>query len=361
MFATKLAGGKSFVQAAAEAGYGAADLPIGTRSKDEVARLSSPQVADAAFAAAQGGTTAPVRSPLGWHILRVDAVNVTPGRSLESVRGEIVVQIERRKSEDAIAALATKIEDSIADGASFEEVVRGNGLQAQETAPVTATGVAPDVPGYQFPAEANALLKGAFDLTQEDDPVVESIVNGQRYALVTLGRIVPAAPPPLAQIRGRVHDELVRERALNRTKALAQQITDKVNRGVPIGQAVAQAGAPLPPVQPVAARRMDLAQQGRQVPPPLQMIFSLPRGKARLLAGPNGSGWYVVRLDEIVQGDIANAPGLIEATRSQLTQVIGEEYAEQFARAATREVEVDRHDGTIARLKKQLESNAPLE
>ena len=232
--------------------------------------------------------------------------------------------------------------------------MRSNGLTVTDTAPITATGTAPDQPAYQLPGEAGALLKSAFDMSADEDPVVETVAPGQRFPLMAVSRLVPAAAPPLAQVRERVKADLVARRAADRAKAVASSLVAKVNAGTPLRQAFAEARLPLPPVQPVSGRRLDIARQGAQVPPPLAMMFSLPKGKARLLPGPNGSGWFVVHLEQAVPGDIRNLPGLVEATRTQFSQVVGSEYAEQFSRAVEARMGVERDEKAIERLKSQM-------
>src|SRR5512139_2866713 len=355
-FAAKASGG-SFVQAAQQAGFAASDIALGTQTKDAVETRWSAAVANAAFAAAPGSISAPIRSPLGWHVIKIDAVKTTPARPLAAVRDEIAAQIGQQKAQDALSDLSTKIEDAIANGASFEEVTRNNGMQISETPPVTATGTTPDAPAVQLAPEVRPLLKQGCEMGGDDDPIVQPIVPNQRYALVALGRIVPAAPPPLARIKDQVKADLVRMLSLERARALAQQISDKVNSGTPIRDAFGQAGVPLPAVQPVTARRLDIAQKGREVPPPLLMIFNLTKGKARILPAPNGAGFFVVRLDDIVPGNIDGAPGLVEATRGQFNQVVGDEYAEQFSHAVEREVKVKRNQESIAQMKQRLLAN----
>lgn len=103
---------------------------------------------------------------------------------------------------------------------------------------------------------------------------------------------------------------------------------------------------------------MDIAQQGQQVPPPLAMLFSMAEGSAKLLPAPNGAGWFVVHLEERTPGDASDSPQLVEATRTQFSRVAGNEYAEQFARAVERQVEVERKEEAIQALKRQLRGGA---
>jgi peptidyl-prolyl cis-trans isomerase D len=70
--AAEVAGGKSLEAAASAKGLTTADL--GAVSKQALASQSSPAVADAVFAAGKGTIAAPARSGLGWHLMRIDAV-----------------------------------------------------------------------------------------------------------------------------------------------------------------------------------------------------------------------------------------------------------------------------------------------
>lgn len=353
-FAQKVAGGTAFAAAALQAGYSPADTALGANTREALAAKSSPQVAAAAFGAAEGATVGPIRSPFGWHVLRVDDVIVNAARPLAAVRGEIAAQIQQRKAMDALSDLAARIEEAIGDGSSFEEIVAAQKLAIVETPPVTARGAAPDNPGWQAPAELQPLLEGAFAVEPGDDPAVETVQENQRYALVAVARAIPAAAPPLASIRDRVKADLIVRRASERARAVATAIVAKINAGTAPAQAFAQAGVKLPPVQPLTATRRDIARRNAQVPPPMAMMFSLPRGKARLLPAPDGRGWFVVYLDRIVPGDARKEPGLAEAVRSQFAQILGEEYAQQFTGAIRSSLKVKRNDEAVRKLRSEL-------
>jgi peptidyl-prolyl cis-trans isomerase D len=91
------------------------------------------------------------------------------------------------------------------------------------------------------------------------------------------------------------------------------------------------------------------------------MIFSLPKGRTRLLAAPNGTGWFVVHVEQVVPGDLSKAPGLLEQTRSQLSQGVSDEYGAQFARAVERSLDIERNQTATARVKRQLQGGGAAE
>jgi peptidyl-prolyl cis-trans isomerase D len=123
---------------------------------------------------------------------------------------------------------------------------------------------------------------------------------------------------------------------------------------VPSARAFAESDVKLPAPQRVQARRIDIAQPNRPVPPPLAMMFSLPQGKARLLPAPGGQGWFVVHLENRVPGDARGAPGLVQATQTQFQRFLGQEYADQFSRAIEAQFKIERDQDAIRRTKQQL-------
>ena len=361
-FAQKVAAGTAFAQAAQQAGFSATDIAVGDKGKDEFARISSPQVATAAFAAAKGATIGPIRSGLGWHVVRIDDVKTNPGKPLAAVRAELAAGIARDKGAAALSDMASRIDTQVGGGAAFADVVKAEKLTVVETPPITANGQAPDAPaGWTAGPDLAPILQGAFQLEPSDAPAVQTVVPNQRFALVAVTRVVPAAAPPLAQIRDRVRIDLMAQRASDRGHAIAQSIVSKINAGVPPAQAFAQAGIALPPTQAITATRQEIARQGQQVAPPLAMLFSLPRGKARLLAAADARGWFIVYLDKIVPGDASTKPELPRAVRGQLAQILSDEYAQQFTGAIRGGMTEKRNDKALAKLRASMLGAGPAQ
>ena len=352
-FTQKVNGGTAFAQAAAQAQFSAADIAVPEQTKESYTRTANAAVAIAVFGAAKGAVVGPVKGPIGWHVVRVEDVKVTPARPLAAVRTEIAAAIELQKAQTALQDLAGRIDDAVADGQSFEEVAQREKLTVRETPPVTGAGAAPGNAGWQMPPEAAPLLQTAFELEPNSEPVVQVIAPNERFALLTIGNILPSAAPPLGQIAAQVRADLQRQRASERARAVAAAIVSKINAGTPPARAFAEAQVKLPAVQPVTAVRRDVARSGN-VAPPLVMLFSLPQGKARLVPGPGGNGWFVVHLEKIVPGDATKDPAMIAGIRGSFTNVFAEEYSSQFTNAARQKVKVKRNEDALNKLKREL-------
>jgi peptidyl-prolyl cis-trans isomerase D len=355
-FAAKIAGGTPFDKAATEAGFAPADILLGTLTSDALATTTSPAVASAAFALKSGGTTSPLKTGLGWSIVHVDAIKSTPGRTLDQVKPEIATALAKKKSDEATANLIAAVDESLTDGSSFDDAVKKHKLTVVTSPPVIGDGTAPTDPAFKPDATLTALMKVAGDMSPDDQPTVETVGPDQHSAMVAVASIVPAAPLPLAQVKARIIPEMMGKRAADRARATAQSILAKVNAGQTLAAAFASAGLPAP--QTVGASQVDLMRLGQNVPPVLRVIFRLQPGKSDIAPGPNGA-WFVTHLDKITPGDPAVMPQVVSATRTELAQGLGEEYARQFANAAKKELKIKRNDAAQVRLDQQLRGTAP--
>jgi peptidyl-prolyl cis-trans isomerase D len=358
-FAAQVKGGKGFAEAAQAAGFGAADIAIGDKTQAQFAGQTSPVVAAAAFAVPEGGVTAPVKSDFGWHVVKVEKVVRSAGTGFDAARPQIAADLVKQKQDAALAALTAKAQDALDGGQGLADVARANGLPVTETPPVTQGGAAPGDAGFKAPPELATLLKPGFATAPDEAPTLETIQPGERYALLSVARVLPAAPLPFAQIRERLAADFRIARAADRAKAVAQAIVAKVKGGTALADAFKAAPVTLPPPQAGSGRRLDLARARGNVPASLKALFTMPAGATKLVPADNGQGWYVVQLQKIVPADPKMLPPLVAASRGELVQSTGEEYAQQLAGAAAAAVGTSRNEAALAGLKRRLLGIAP--
>ncbi|ODU20729.1 MAG: hypothetical protein ABS87_09400 [Sphingomonas sp. SCN 67-18] len=349
--AARVVAGATLAQAAKDAGLEPTTLDNQTRAG--FAELSSPAVAAAVFAAGRGTVAPPARSGLGWHVVRVDSINIIPARTLADVQGEIAATLDKEKADAALADIVAKMEDDISGGATFDEVVAAQKLQAVTTRPMLAKGGDPDAPQAAVTPEMTAIFDATGGMEADDDAIVAQIVPNQRFALVDLDSIIPATPKPLAQIRDQVTKDFAANAALAEARKIANAVAAKVSGGTTLAQAVSGAGVALPAPTAIGGKRQEIMRNGR-ADGPTAMLFSMVEGKARVLQAPDRSGWYVVHLESIQRGDATGRPDVIAAARAEFAPVLGQEYVEQFVAAARAEVGSSRNAAAVAKLKRDL-------
>jgi peptidyl-prolyl cis-trans isomerase D len=348
----RIRGGQAFAAAAAPAGFSAADISLGPQTREQFASVTNAQIAAAAWGAAQGALLGPIQSENGWHVIKIDSIERIGGRPLAAARGEISEKLAVDKRKQAIEAIVDTVQNAIDDGASFQEAAAAAKLNVTETPLIMGTGTSQSDPAYRFPAELAPALKTGFELAENEPPLVEALPNDGGYVMVAPARVIAAAPAPLQSIRERVTQDLIAEQASQRARQLAQTIANKAQTAT---LPEAAKGTPVPvQVGPVGARRIQLSQFQGQVPPPIAMLFSLGQGKARMVAGSKGEGFYVVKVNRIVPGNALNQPQLIGRTQQEMQQSLSQEYGAQFLNAMRQAVGVKRNDKAIAAAKARI-------
>jgi peptidyl-prolyl cis-trans isomerase D len=349
--AQKVRSGQAFVAAAAPAGLSAEDISVGPQTKAQLTELAGAQIANSAFAAAKGAVIGPVNTDLGWRVIKVDDIIREGGKSLEAARSEISEKLVADKRKEAVESLVDTVQNAIDDGSSFSEAAAAAKLTPIETPPIIANGTSKADPNYRLPADLAPALKGGFELAENDAPVVDPLPDNAGYVLVGPARIIAAAPAPLASIQQRVKEDWIANQASQKAQQLAQSIANKA-ASASLGEAAK--GAPQVRIEPVGARRIQLSQFQGNVPPPLAMLFSLGQGKARMVAGGQGEGFYVVKVNKIIPGNALNQPSIIGQTQQQMSEPLSQEYGQQFLNAMRATIGVKRNEKAIQAAKARI-------
>nr|WP_166175745.1 SurA N-terminal domain-containing protein [Altererythrobacter segetis] len=347
--AAEVAGGTSL--AAAAASKSLATTKVGPVTQGELAAQSSQAVANAAFAESQGTMIAPTRGGLGWYLLRVDAVENTPARSLAQVRDEIAKALAEEQRKAAFADLAANVEDQLDNGGSLADVAKRLKLEIETTEPITADGRVYGKQETAPPVLARA-LKTAFEM-EEGQPQLAEVDPGKTYLVFETTGITPSSAAPLAEIRDEVVLDWRKTEGAKAAKAAAQRVMQRLSGGQDIAAALAAEKISLPPPNRIDLSRDELAKQG-QVPPVMALMFSMAKGTVKRLEAPQNNGWFVVKLDDVALPPIDKNDPLIGATQQQLVSVFGDEYSEELVHAAQRAVGVTKNQPAIDAVRKQL-------
>lgn len=350
--AAQVRGGKSL--AAAAQGAGLAVSTLDKQSREALTTTASKAVADAAFTAGEGALTGPVRGSLGWVLLKVTGITRVPARALDSARADITQALRTENEQKLLTDFTSKIEDQIADGGTFEEVAKDNGLKLETTPALLSTGQNVDDQAYQPGADVKALLTPVFGMSADDDAQLVPIAPNERYALAAPVEIIPAAPPPLAKVKPAIVAQYKLNQGNLKAKALAEQIQAKVAKGESLAKAIAAAGVTLPPPSTVGGRRADIMRGDQRPEPAIAMLFSMASGSVKTLPIGQDRGYLVIKLDGIKRGDAGGQPELLKQVGTQLSQVVGDEYGQQFERAIEKQLGVTRNPKAIADVKRAL-------
>jgi peptidyl-prolyl cis-trans isomerase D len=204
---------------------------------------------DAALAL-EVGKVAPelVKSQFGFHIIKLTAKRAATTKTLNDVRPQLEDQIKSEKAQVEAAKKADAMAARISSPADLEKVAReenlvigDSGLFSREE-PMAGLGFAPEVSSKAFELESGK--------------VSGKLQTGQGFAWIVVTEIKPAALPTLEEVKDKVRDDVVREKAV----ALAREKAETMARSAKANFAAAAKAAG------VEVKTTDLISRGSAFP-----------------------------------------------------------------------------------------------
>ncbi|MEY4670752.1 MAG: hypothetical protein RLZZ415_631 [Pseudomonadota bacterium] len=344
--------GKSLEAVAAAKGLTVASLA--SLEKSALAIQTSQSAANAAFSAPKGKVLGPIKVPLGWVLLRVDAVEGKAGKTIDQARAELLPDLIEQKRRAALTDFSARIEEEFDNGSTLTDIAKELGLTLTETAPLLKDGQVFGQEGKTAPAELARVISTGFSMEGEGQPQLAEVVPGKQFVVFDVAQIMPSAAPPLAEVKQQAITEYQLEKGAAAARAAALKIEQMVKQGTDLGAALASLRLPLPPVDQVNLPREQVQQMGQQTPPPVALLFSLAKGQVKLLGAPRNRGWYVVKVTDVIPGKVAPNDPRLPQFQQTMARVTAQEYSAQLRAAMRIDVGVKRNDTAINALKTRL-------
>lgn len=327
-----LSEGRSFDAVAKEfSGKSGDDIKLGLVTQGDLL----PDMGKAAFALNKDAFTQPVKSPLGWHILR--ATEIQPGRTpkLEEVRKQISDDLAQELALDDLVTRANRVEDALAGGASIEDAAQEAGMKIRKIPPIDAakklqTGAVLD----GLPTDTG-FIETAFSLKSGgSSDLVESSNGG--YFMLRVDRIVEAAKRPLSQVRADVERAWKTAKLNEIAKKTADEIRDKAKGGTPLTEIATSKGLVVENGKPVS--RFGTGTDTVIPRPLLAELFKAKSGG--VVMGQTADGYAVAKLREI-KNETPNAnDGDFKRLQETLSSAIANDVLQEYTRALREEYSV---------------------
>ena len=310
----EIRGGKSFADAVKGA-TGNAPISLGTLSNLEIPDQA---VADSAFSLAMDAVSEPIKSPLGWHLLRV--TKIVPGiePKLKDHRKKIVMELAREMAVDEIIRLTGKLDDTLAGGARIEDA--SNSIGAKILMIDAVDGDGHDMNGRPVKSlpKSPAFLERVFSA-----PVGEN-TNGEEtrdsaFFVLRVDKIIPPALRPLKDVRAKVIEEWKKRNIQSATRKKAEKLQAAAKAAAPLKRAVKSSGHKILTSKPftrfIREPRSPVSNEISSA------LFGARKGD--IVVGATLTGFAVASLKEIIPADPkknkADAENLKTQLRSALT------------------------------------------
>jgi peptidyl-prolyl cis-trans isomerase D len=309
--------GESFDAVAAASNVAAADLTLGTFTRDQV---FDPAVREAAFALAQDAISAPVASAFGTVLLRVTAIEPQRVRPFEEVAAEVKAELATSRAASQITELHDKIEDQRAAAKPLAEIAKEFTLTLHTLGPVDAGLRKAD--GTQEPPlpGGDATVQAIFRSDIGVDNEAIRLPHDTGYVWYDVTKIDPARERSFDEVKAQVEAQWRADEVASRLSAKARELVERLDAGEAFDTVAASAGLTI-------EQAADLGRQDQRPELPanvVSLIFGTFTGKSNSAAGGDG-GRILFKVDA------ASVPSYVRTTQE----------AENFVRLLSSSVSED--------------------
>ena len=322
----QLAQGQDFVKLAQDLTKAdTASIDLGDVAKKDLPA----ELADPVFGAKEGEVLKPIKTPFGWHVIKVTKIDASTGKSFDEVKPLLEADARKDAESDALYDLSKKVEDAVSAGADLATIAQQFKLTPYVVKAADERGQDPDgKPLPEFAIAADALIKTAFATNQGTTSGLEQVPNGSFY-LVRTDRVTAPALKPFDAVKDQVTNAWTNEQRSQKVADQAKALADQVKPDQPLAKLAAAQKLQLSTTKPFI--RTNPGNQAGIPGPVVAKLFDLAPAGVTTAATPDGE--VVAQLKEIQPADPVADQGKVSTLTTQLSQQIGDDVLSQFDHA----------------------------
>ena len=199
---------------------------VGPVSRDGLPKA----LAEVAFSLRQGEVGGPVKTPFGWHILRVVEIEPERTKSFEEVRDELQREVAERKAAEQLPDFATSFDDELAAGTPLEEAAEKMGVKLIRIEAVDRSGRTPEGTPAAGGVLNREMLDAIFSAPEGETSLLEETRDG-RYYVFRVDKVENERPLTLEEGRRRIITVYKLEQQEKAAKSLAETLLKQLETG----------------------------------------------------------------------------------------------------------------------------------
>ena len=292
------------------------------------------ELGDVAFELPLNQPSQPIKTPLGWHILRVVKIEPAATQSFEEAKPKIAAELKQQEAADHLDKIGNQADDALAGGASLADVAQKYDLKTITVAAADEGGHDPQGKAVALPGAATDILKTVFATNQGDTSRIIDTDDGSIFA-VHVDKTTPPQVKPLAEVKNQAvaawQAEQRREAATKQAEALAAAVSP----GVTLAKVAGDKRLTL-----VAAAPLSRGTEPGQTAPPALVAKLFAAKSGDVVTASDETGAYAAQLKEI-----------------QSPETVPETAATDLSDKLTREARI----GIVAEFSEALRQRYPVE
>jgi peptidyl-prolyl cis-trans isomerase D len=319
----RIAAGEDFAEVAKEASEDPGSASLGGGLGYFGRGVMDPAFEEAAFAAAEGGLSEPVRSRFGWHLIEVTAVQPQQVRSFEDARADVLRQYQQRQADLVFAEQVERLANLAFEHPESLDVVADTLATEVKSSDFFSRG-GEGATGIAARANVRAAAFSGDVLAGNNSELLE--LGSSRVVVVRVAEREPARPHTLDEVRDEIVALLRSDAAAAAATATGERILSALRAGTSLEDAAAEEGVRWGAERTVTRARGGVPQRELQ-----ETLFEMPApgdGGPSFAGTSLADGSYVVlALLEVGQAELSAEEA--EETRQQLARSLEAGYGDQ--------------------------------
>jgi peptidyl-prolyl cis-trans isomerase D len=334
-----LAAGKDWREVATTiAGQNPDTIDLGLLTRDEMPK----ELGDTAFELPLDKPSEPIKSPLGWHILRVTKIEAPVAQSFDQAKPQLEADLARQEAVDRIYKVANNADDALAGGATIDEAAEKFGLKTTTVAAVDVGGHDPENKPVALPVAPQDVLKLAFATNEGQTSRVTETPDGGIFVLRT-DKVIPSQIRPLGEVKDKAvtawQSDKRREAVSKQAEELAAAVTPEARlAAVATGKGLKATTSPPFDRHPAPELGIPAALVGK--------LFAAKAGE--VVTASDASGSYVAQLDGVQRPENPSETATAELSH-ELDAAQQADLSEELTQALRTRFPVDIHRETLDR------------
>lgn len=185
-------------------------------------------IADPVFAAKSGDVIGPIKSALGFHVIKLIDMADAHTKPLDVVKDKIRKELEDEKSGNAVFDVTSDIEDRLANGETFETLTKDYPLTIT-TLKALKTDSKADGDAWTE-KEFTTILTKAYSLKDNTPSELSDLSSGKLYS-VRADKISPAKAKPFAEVKAEMLKTWIADNQAQENLLAAQKRIDDLTAG----------------------------------------------------------------------------------------------------------------------------------
>jgi len=334
-----LAAGKDWREVATTiAGQDPDTIDLGLMRREEMPSA----LGEAAFELPLNKPSEPVKSPLGWHILRVVKIEPPVTQTFDEAKPKLEADLVRQEAVDRIYKVANKIDDALAGGAALADAAEKFGLKTTTVEAVDLGGHDPKDQPVALPISASDVLKLAFATNEGQTSRATETPDGAIFALRT-DKVIPSQVKPLDEVKEKAVAAWQADRRRETVAKQAEELAAAVTLETRLATVAPGKGLKVTTSPPFTRH----PENDTAVPPAL--VGKLFAGKpGEVVTASDATGSYVAQLDEVQRPENVSQSAAAGLSR-ELDTAQQADLAEEFTRALRARFPVQIHREALDR------------